>query len=128
MHPESVCVCMFGLSIGYSFSWFNATLSTVVRSKEIPFIFQFKSWEVGLEHGQFTEKGLRQRFLFVPYVKEHIGVYKNLKHSCSASLANLERSWGTACRVTVSGRHCHKKGLICLLETVLNTYHIHNES
>ncbi len=43
----------------------------------------------GLEQGQFAEKGQRQRFLFMAFVKEHIRLYKSLKHLCLASLANL---------------------------------------
>ncbi len=33
--------------------------------------------ETGLEQGQFAEKGQRQRFLFMPYVKEYIRLYKS---------------------------------------------------
>ncbi len=57
--------------------------------EKIKFSLQFKPLEAGLEQGQFAEKGQRQRFLFMPYVKEHIRLYKGLKHLCSASLANL---------------------------------------
>ncbi len=53
------------------------------------FIPEFKPWEAGVEQGQLAEKGQRQRFLFMPYVKEHIRLYKSLKHMCLASLANL---------------------------------------
>ncbi len=32
----------------------------------------------------------------MPYVKEHIRLYKSLKHLCLASLANLKSSWDAA--------------------------------
>ncbi len=57
--------------------------------EKIAFILYFRPREAGLEQGQFIENGQRQRFLFMPYVKEHIRLYKSLKHLCLASLANL---------------------------------------
>ncbi len=64
--------------------------------KKITFILKFKPWEAGLEQGQFGEKWLRQLFLFMPNVKEHIGLYKIPKHSYSASVTNFQSSWGAA--------------------------------
>ncbi len=45
--------------------------------------------QTALEQGQFAEKGLWQRFLFMPYVKEHIRLDKRFQHWFSASVANL---------------------------------------